>query len=598
MKELFYLNKYFAHYRLWFVLGILFIAVSNWFGVEMPKIIGSAIDEIKLSLEDFQTSEAGSDEASELAADILKFGLIAIGLYLLFSLLKGLFLFFTRQTIIVMSRYIEYDLKNEIYTHYQKLDQAFYKRNSTGDLMNRISEDVSHVRMYLGPGVMYTINLVVLFVMTIVTMLQVNVELTLYVLAPLPIMSVMIYFVSRTMNKRSEQVQRQQSNLSTFVQEVFSGIRAIKAYSRERAFNDGFVKESADYRQKNMRLVKINALFLPTIMSLIGLSTIITIWVGGLKALDGQISVGDVAVFVIYVNMLTWPFASVGWVTSLIQRAAASQERINEFLKTEPAVVSPSNAVAPNNGDIEFNNVTFDYPGSGIRALTNVSFVISKGSRVAIVGKTGSGKSTIAGLLCRLYDPSEGQILLNNKPLAEYDLDQLRNMIGYVPQDVFLFSDTIGSNIAFGVNGEVPEEDIIQAAKDAVVYDNIMAFEHQFETMLGERGINLSGGQKQRVSIARALIRKPDILIFDDCMSAVDAETEEKILGNLLRIMKGRTSVMISHRISAVKDADMILVLDQGALAEHGTHEELLNMNGLYAEMYEKQRLETENVSE
>jgi len=598
MKELFYLNKYFRQYWRWFVLGIVFIAVSNWFGVEMPKIIGQSIDEIKTSLQAFNRAESGTAEGEALAADILKFGLIAVGLYMLFSVLKGLFLFFTRQTIIVMSRYIEYDLKNEIYAHYQKLDQSFYKQQSTGDLMNRISEDVSHVRMYLGPGVMYTINLAVLFILTIFTMLQVSAELTMYVLAPLPIMSVLIYFVSRTMNRRSEQVQRQQSALSTFVQEIFSGIRAVKAYDRERAFTDGFLKESANYKNRNMSLVKVNAMFLPTIMGLIGLSTIITIWVGGLKAIDGQITVGDVAAFVIYVNMLTWPFASVGWVTSLIQRAAASQERINEFLKTEPILEQVAAPLAPEVGEISFVNVTFDYPGSGILALKEVSFSVKPGEKVAIVGRTGSGKSTVAGLLCRMYDPSEGEVRLNGKSLKMYNLDALRERIGYVPQDVFLFSDTIRNNIAFGLNDEAKEEDIIQAAKDAAVYDNIMHFEHQFETILGERGINLSGGQKQRISIARAIIRKPEILIFDDCMSAVDAETEEKILRSLYRIMEGRTSVIISHRISAVKDADRILVMDGGALAEEGTHEELLKHNGLYADLHKKQQLETENVSE
>lgn len=598
MKELFYLNKYFRQYWLWFTLGIVFIVVSNWFGVEMPKIIGDSIDEIKSSLQEFNKSDAGSEEAKILAADILKFGLYAVGLYLLFSVLKGVFLFFTRQTIIVMSRYIEYDLKNEVYAHYQKLDQSFYKQQSTGDLMNRISEDVSHVRMYLGPGVMYTINLAVLFILTIYTMFQVSTELTLYVLAPLPVMSVLIYFVSRTMNRRSEEVQRQQSALSTFVQELFSGIRSVKAYDRERAFTDGFVKESASYKEKNMNLVKVNAMFLPTIMALIGLSTIITIWAGGLKAIDGQISVGDVAAFVIYVNMLTWPFASVGWVTSLIQRAAASQERINEFLKTKPDLGHAAVPLQSVVGNIEFNHVTFDYPGSGIRALKDVSFTIKAGEKVAIVGRTGSGKSTVAGLLCRMYDPTHGAVLLNGEPLKHYNLEALRQQIGYVPQDVFLFSDTIRNNIGFGINGEALEQDIIQAAKDASVYDNIVQFEEQFNTILGERGINLSGGQKQRISIARAIIRKPEILIFDDCMSAVDAETEEKILGNLNRIMQGRTSVIISHRISAVKDADRILVMHHGELAETGTHEELLKINGLYADMYNKQQLETENVSE
>jgi ATP-binding cassette subfamily B protein len=593
MKPLFYLNKYFIRYKWRFLLGILFIVATNWFNAEMPVIVGDSIDDIKQTLD--SRGEAGTDN-NQLVNTILRLGLIAAGLYLLYSLIKGFFLFLTRQTIIVMSRYIEYDLKNEIYEHYQRLDQKFYKKNSTGDLMNRISEDVSKVRMYLGPGVMYTINLVILFIMVIVAMLQVNVELTLYSLAPLPVMSLMIYFVSRSINRRSERVQHQQSGVTSFVQEAFSGIRVLKAYGREQEFARHFHEESEQYKNRNLELVKINALFLPTITTLIGLSTIITIWIGGIKALNGEISVGDIASFVIFINMLTWPFASVGWVTSLIQQAAASQERINEFLKASPEILSGHEKM-PEHGEIAFSHVTFDYPGTGIRALDDVSFTIPEGKTVAVIGKTGSGKSTIANLLCRLYDPTSGSITVGNRDLRSLDLDALRESIGYVPQEVFLFSDTIQNNIAFGLPDGGTLEEIQQAARDADVYDNIIAFENQFETLLGERGINLSGGQKQRISIARAIIRKPSTLVFDDCLSAVDTETEEKILNNLRRIMANRTTLLISHRVSAVKHADLILVLDHGKIIERGTHEALLAANGSYAELHRKQLLESEKMS-
>lgn len=596
MNHLSHLNKYFVRYKWRLLLGVLFIIASNIFGVMMPKVIGSSIDHIQEKIGLLRSGLEDAAGRESIVDDLVFYGMSAAGLYMLFSLLKGLFLFFTRQTIIVTSRFIEYDLKNEVFAHYQQLDQAFYKRNNTGDLMNRISEDVSQVRMYLGPAVMYTINLAVLFVLVISSMVETNVELTLLVLAPLPIMSVIIYYVSKIINKKSELVQQQQSWLSTFVQETFSGIRVLKAFQREKEFSKEFDNASEEYLNRNMSLVRTNAFFMPTIVMLIGLSTIITIWVGGLKAMNGEITNGNIAEFVIYVNMLTWPFASVGWVTSLVQRAAASQKRINEFLRTEPVIVNGREEPDALEGRIEFENVSFTYPDSGIEALQDVSFRVDPGETLAIIGHTGSGKSTIANLLCRLYDPTQGTIRFDDKDLREMNLSDMRDSIGYVPQEVFLFSDSIANNISFGMKRTATQEEIEKAAKDADVYHNIVDFPEGFETRLGERGINLSGGQKQRISIARAIIKDPNLLIFDDCLSAVDTETEEKILNALKRIMKGKTAVIISHRVSAVKNADKILVLENGTVAEQGTHDVLLTLNGIYKDIYEKQLLEEQKV--
>lgn len=596
MNHLSHLNKYFVRYKWRLLLGVLFIIASNIFGVMMPKVIGSSIDHIQEKIGLLRRGLEDAAGRESIVDDLVFYGMSAAGLYMLFSLLKGLFLFFTRQTIIVTSRFIEYDLKNEVFAHYQKLDQAFYKRNNTGDLMNRISEDVSQVRMYLGPAVMYTINLAVLFVLVISSMVETNGELTLLVLAPLPIMSVIIYYVSKIINKKSELVQQQQSWLSTFVQETFSGIRVLKAFQREKEFSREFDNASEEYLNRNMSLVRTNAFFMPTIVMLIGLSTIITIWVGGIKAMNGEITNGNIAEFVIYVNMLTWPFASVGWVTSLVQRAAASQKRINEFLRTEPVIVNGREEPDALEGRIEFDNVSFTYPDSGIEALHDVSFRVDPGETLAIIGHTGSGKSTIANLLCRLYDPTQGTIRFDDKDLREMNLSDMRDSIGYVPQEVFLFSDSIANNISFGMKRTATQEEIEQAAKDADVYHNIVDFPEGFDTRLGERGINLSGGQKQRISIARAIIKDPNLLIFDDCLSAVDTETEEKILNALKRIMKGKTAVIISHRVSSVKNADKILVLENGTVAEQGTHDELLTLNGIYKDIYEKQLLEEQKV--
>ncbi len=625
MRALAHLNKYLWHYKWRIFFGIIFIIASNVFAIYAPRMIREAFDLIAESIEAYQSGNYQDFELTlpvtvryiyeflkmdqggyqnitstdQLAEVITRLSLILAGLYLLAALLKGIFLFFTRQTIIIMSRLVEFDLKNEIFDHYQSLSLAFYKRNNTGDLMNRISEDVNKVRMYLGPAIMYSINLVVLSALALYAMFSVNVELTLYVLIPLPVLSISIYYVSSLINSRSEKVQRQQSHLSTLVQEAFSGIRVLKAFNRQRATQDHFEKACNTYKVDSLRLVKVDALFMPAIILLIGLSTIIAIYVGGLKAIAGEITIGNIAEFVIYVNMLTWPFASIGWVTSLVQQAAASQERINEFLHTEPEIKNTNPAPTEIKGKIEFSDVSFVYPDSGIRALNNANFSVSKGETLAIIGRTGSGKSTIANLICRNFDASSGEVKIDGNSIRDVNLDELRRAIGYVPQDVFLFSESISNNILFGVeNPDNPDEVVRHAAREAHVLHNIEEFPRKFETMLGERGINLSGGQKQRVSIARAIAPNPKILIFDDCLSAVDTETEEIILGNLQKIMKDRTTILISHRVSTVELADKILVLDRGEIIERGNHRELIQKGGVYYELYQKQLQENKKVEQ
>ncbi len=550
-------------------------------------MVRQAIDYMQQHLIDF-AEQAGGDTTSPAFNEFMGNIIYFAGMIILIYLARGFFLFLVRQTIIVMSRKIEYDLKNEIYNHYQSLPMAFYRRQNTGDLMARISEDVGHVRMYLGPAIMYGLNLIILFVLVIPYMFSVNVKLSLYALIPLPILSVSIYFINNMINKRSEQIQKSLSNISTYVQEAFSGIRVLKAFAREQASYKQFQIESDDYKVKSLKLTILQAFFFPLMISLIGLSTLLTIYIGGMEVINGAISLGNIAEFILYVNMLTWPVTSLGWVSSIIQRAAASQKRINEFLYEQTDIISIKNQEQTISGRVRFESVHFTYPDSGIKALQDINFELAPGESVAIIGATGSGKSTVANLICRLYDPTQGQIYLDNIPLGDYDLSALRKQIGYVPQDVFLFSDTLRNNIGFGLE-QKQEEHIIQAAKDADLYDNILQFKDGLDTRIGERGITLSGGQKQRTSIARALIRKPKILILDDALSAVDTSTEHKILQNLKENMKDKTTIIISHRVSSAKLAEKIIVLNEGQIIEMGDHETLMAHNGHYKELYNKQ---------
>lgn len=591
MKELSYLNKYFYKYKWRLIPGVLFVIISNFFGVLPAKVIREAFDLVKENIDLYKLYNDFDSQAaifSTIGKSLLYFGIIVLVL----ALLRGIFLFLMRQSIIVISRYIEYDLKNEIYQHYQSLDFAFFRKNNTGDLMNRATEDVNQVRNYLGPAIMYTINTVTLSVMIIYAMYDVNAKLATYALLPIPIISLLLLFINKIINQRSTRIQAQLSKLSSFVQETFSGIRVIKTYVQEQNKIDEFVKESNTYRKSALDLVRVEAIFFPLIIFLVGFSTIITVYIGGIEVNNGNITAGNIAEFIVYVNQLTFPAMALAWVTSLIQRAAASQKRINEFLNTKSEITNGALRRSLS-GDIELRNVSFTYPDTGIKALDNINLTVKAGQTVAIIGKTGSGKSTLANLLMRMYDADQGDIRYDGINIKEYDYRNLRKQIGFVPQQVFLFSDTITNNIAFGLD-KFTTEQIEQAAKEAAVYDNIKAFEHGFETHIGERGITLSGGQKQRVSIARALVKNPEILIFDDCLSAVDTKTEEEILHNLSRIMQNKTSIFIAHRISTIKNADHIIVLDNGKIIEEGNHETLLALNGEYAELYDKQLLQAE----
>jgi len=587
VNDLAYLNKYLFKYKYRLILGTLFIIIANYFSIMPAVLVRYSFDLLKGNYELFKLFD-GFDLQTDAYALFAKSIWILGILILISALLRGIFMFFMRQTIIVMSRIIEYDLKNEIFEHYQSLPLSFYRKNNTGDLMNRISEDVSKVRMYFGPAIMYGITLLTLFLMVIPFMFSINFKLTIYSLIPLPILSLSIYLVNNIIHKRSERIQESLSNLSTFVQEAFSGIRVIKAFDREEDINLQFEKESTDYKNKSLKLAFVQAVFFPLIMSLIGLSVILTIYIGGVEVFNGSISTGVIAEFIIYVNLLTWPVAALGWITSIIQQAAASQKRINEFLEKKTDIISTENLEKNLAGTIEFENVDFIYPDSGIHALKNISFKVNQGESVAIIGNTGAGKSTLANLICRMYDISSGSLKIDGKSIQKYNLSCLRSQIGFVPQDVFLFSDSIRNNIAFG-NPGMNEEKIIQAAKDADLLNNIADLPNGFDTRVGERGITLSGGQKQRVSIARAVAREPKILILDDALSAVDTKTENTILEAMAKIMKGRTSLIISHRVSSAKLASKIIVLLDGSIIEQGSHEDLLEKNGAYKGIYDQQ---------
>ncbi len=587
MKELKYLNKYLLKYKWHLILGTLFVIISNFFQIIPAQLVRYSIDLVVDNIRIYQ-SFSGTNLQDNFFS-VFAYGiLIYAGLILLMAVLRGVFLYFVRQTLIVMSRLIEYDLKNEVFEHYQTLPLSFYRRNNTGDLMNRISEDVGRVRMYLGPSIMYGLTLFTLFLTLVPYMFWISPTLTWYALSPLPILSISIFLVNNKMERRSEEIQKSQSKLSTFVQEAFSGIRVIKSFNRELESISKFNIETEQYKKQSLKLTKVQSLFFPIIMALIGISTILTVYAGSTEVINGNLTFGNIAEFIIYVNLLTWPVASLGWTSSLVQRAEASQKRINEFLKTQTNIISEKNLDHDIVGKIQFKNVGFTYPDTGIKALKNISFTIQKGESLAIIGTTGSGKSTVANLVSRLYDARDGEIFIDDIPISHYNLTSLRSQIGYVPQDVFLFSDTIFNNIGFGIK-QLDEDKIYQAAKDADVYENIKGFPQGFQTRVGERGITLSGGQKQRVSIARAIVREPKILMLDDVLSAVDTKTENNILNSMKRIMEGRTTIIISHRVSSAKLANKIIVLMDGVVKEEGSHEQLIAHDGLYKDLYEKQ---------
>ncbi|MBK7475670.1 MAG: ABC transporter ATP-binding protein [Haliscomenobacter sp.] len=594
MKHLSYLNKYFFRYRKLVLLGFLFVFLSNYFRVLQPQTIREALDLVIDNLQMYRLYQGSSLERvffRMLGQQLLYFGVLVV----ILAIFMGLFMFFMRQTIIVMSRLIEYDLRKEIYLHYQKLDLAFYKRNNTGDLMARVTEDVNKVRMYLGPAVLYGVNLVSLFILVISAMLSVNVELTVYCLLPLPLLSISIYYVSNLINERSEVIQQQIARLNSIAQEVYSGIRVVKAYVQEGPMTRFFAIQTEDFKEKSLGLATVNALFFPLMLLLVGASTLLTVYIGGILTLKGTITPGNIAEFVIYVNMLTWPVTSIGWIASIVQQAAASQKRINEFLNTRPKIVNTSKVSHPIHGRIAFRDVSFTYPDTGIEAIKHVSFELKPGQKMAIVGRTGSGKTTIADLLVRMYDAQSGQILIDDHPIKDWDLSFLRQHIGYVPQDVFLFSDTIAANIAFGAP-DATRSEIEAFAEYASIHQEILSLPKQFDTLVGERGVTLSGGQKQRVAIARALIKKPDILILDDCLSAVDTNTEKQILRYFNDALADKTAIVITHRIYSLLQFDKIIVLDHGRIIEQGAHEELLALKGYYFDLFERQRLEEVEV--
>ncbi len=583
MKALRYINKYFSKYKWRILIGLFITILSKLLALQVPRIIKQSFNIV----EDYQNNKV--TDINFVKDELLMNVLIIVGV----ALLSGFLTFLMRQTIIVTSRLIEFDLKNEIYQQYQKLSLNFYKKNRTGDLMNRISEDVGKVRMYVGPAVMYTMNMLVLFFVGFTQMIQVDLKLTLYTLIPFPLLSISIFILSKVIHKRSTIVQQYLSKLTTFSQEFLSGINVVKSYGIEASITKDFDAISDMSKEKNINLHKANALFFPLMLLLIGISNLIVIYVGGNQYINGEIKSGVIIEFILYVNILTWPVAVVGWVTSMVQQAEASQARINEFLEQVPEIQNKNNSTTKISGKVTFKNVSFTYDDTNITALKNIHFTVASGETLAILGKTGSGKSTIIELISRLYDTTKGSVLLDDKPIKELNLNDVRSQIGFVPQDPFLFSDTIGNNIKFGKENAT-EDEIITAAKNAVVHQNIIDFKKGYDTILGERGVTLSGGQKQRVSIARAIIKNPSILIFDDCLSAVDTETEEKILSKLDRVSKNKTTFIISHRVSSAKNADKIIVLDQGEILQQGTHNQLITQTGYYKDLYEQQLLEKE----
>ena len=600
MKHLYSLNKYFWKYRYRFFLGILFVLLSNYFAVLAPQITGYVVNSVQQQLPGAKPA-LSRPVHDELVSSFIEWvsharfsftWLVAVCsiTILVLAVLRGVLLFFMRQTIIVMSRHIEYDQKNEIFNHYQLLDTGFYKMHSTGDLMSRMTEDVSRVRMYTGPAIMYLINLISLIGFCVINMLRKDAMLTLYVLAPLPILAVTIYWVNSIINKKSERIQALLSNLTTNAQESYSGIRVIKSFVQEKAMLGFFQKNSESYKKNAIGLAKVEAIYFPSMALMIGLSTLVTIFMGGMQALQDPGRVGLVVEFVIYINMLTFPVSAIGWTASMIQRAAASQKRLNEFLDTRPEIRDEEPAENEKvSGDIVYNNVSFTYPHTGIEAIRNFSLIIRKGEKILLLGKTGSGKSTLAQLLLRFYDPSAGTIEIGGKSLQQLPLQVLRSSISYVQQDVFLFSDSVKDNIGFGLREPATLKMIQEAAGFASVHNEILGFSNGYDTMIGERGVTLSGGQKQRISIARALVKNPEIIVFDDCLSAVDAKTEFEIISNLYRFLHDKTALIITHRIFSSFHFDKIIVLDNGSLSEMGTHEELMRKNGYYAEIYRLQ---------
>ena len=576
MKHLKYLNKFFWKYKKTLFLGLIFILITNIFAIYPAEFVRSALDEL--------LEKINSQNNENISYILLKYGLLIV----LFAILKGIFLYMTRQTIIVMSRKIEFDLKNEVFDKYQALSIGFYKTNKTGDLMNRITEDITKVRMYLGPAIMYSINLTILFSLVIYKMFSVSSVLTIYVLFPLPILAGSVYIVSNKINKKSERVQAQLSTVTAIAQESFSGVRVIKSFTNEENTLQVFYKSCKEYTKRQIELIKIEAMFIPLIITLIGISTILTIYIGGLEVFKGNITTGNIAEFIIYVNMLAWPVASVGWVTSLIQRASASQERINEFLNLKPKINNKVKEETIINGNIKFNNVSLIYSDTNIQALNSISFNIKNSQQLGIFGKTGSGKTSIVNLICRLYDSNTGEINIDNKNIKLHHLDSLRSSIGYVPQDGYLFSGTIRDNIGFS-NDNINDKEVEIAAKKAEIFDEINSFPNKFDTLIGERGVQLSGGQRQRLAIARVFYKKPKIYIFDDCLSAVDANKEKIILQNLNKETNNKTTIIISHRISTIEKSDNIIVLEKGNIIEEGTHLELINNKGFYSQMHVNQ---------